>query len=133
MSSGHRETWNHGLRTLLRNTRDSLVPPIATRVAALDSRDNQHLGESDIAQSIMTDSPTPRGPPNIPVRIPPHIAALQERVGCVEDDVKALKNSHNDLVGLPADLADLTKAVGDQARIFEGLSLSSSTGSRSVT
>ena len=84
MTSGHRETWNHDLRTLLRNTRNSLLPPIANRVAALDPRDNQHLGVSDIAQGIMTDSP---GPPRGPPGVPPHIAVLQERVGRVEDDL----------------------------------------------
>ena len=94
MSSTHRD-WNHDLRTLLRTTRDSLVPPPAHRVAALDFGDSQRLGESGIAQTTMPDTPSPRGPPNIPARISPAVRTLQERVGRAEEDVKALTNSVN--------------------------------------
>ena len=81
MPSGLRETWNHDYRTLLRNTRDSLVPPLAHRVAAFDFGDSQHLGESGIAQTTMPDTPSPRGPPNIPARIAPHVLAIHGATG----------------------------------------------------
>ena len=94
MSSTHRD-WNHDLRTLLRTTRDSLVPPPAHRVAALDFGDSQRLGESGIAQTTMPDTPSPRGPsprgPSINRGAPgTHIAALQDRVGHLEEDAEVL-------------------------------------------
>ena len=64
-----------------------------------------------------------------PPGIPSLIRGLERQVGRVENDVKLLQSTHNQLVGLPSEMAALTNMVGVHTRMFENLSLSPGTGS----